>query len=299
MNKLIILENEILYVEINPILGGSIKNFFIKNKNIKIPVFREASNKIRKKDDVLLNSFFSLIPFSGRIGNALLKFKSKTYNLKKNFKGELSALHGDGWQNPWIVKNLEKNCVIMKLSAKNKNWPFKYSGHLIIKINNNELKISLEIKNLDIKSMPCGLGLHPWFDMTANASLQMNAKKFWIVGKDNLFKKVSNLSKNIDFSRGKKLINTNLVNGFSEWNGFATIVWPEKKLSLNIESSKNLKHLIVYTPYNENFFCIEPVSHSVDAFNLYAKGIKGTGTKILRPNKIFKVVTSFKPKIIH
>ena len=69
MNKLIILENEFLYVEIDPILGGSIKNFFIKNKNLKIPVFRETTNKIRKKDDVLLNSFFSLIPFSGRIGN--------------------------------------------------------------------------------------------------------------------------------------------------------------------------------------------------------------------------------------
>ena len=127
----------------------------------------------------------------------------------------------------------------------------------------------------------------------------MNAKKFWVVGKNNLFKKISNLSKNIDFSRDKKLINTYLANGFSEWNSFAKIVWPEKKLSLNIESSKNLKHLIIYTPNKENFFSIEPVSHSVDAFNLYAKGVKGTGTKILRPNKTFKVVTSFKPKIIH
>ena len=114
--------------------------------------------------------------------------------MKKNFKGESSALHGDGWQNSWVVKNLEKNFVIMKLIVKNKNWPFKYSGYQIIKINNNELKISLEIKNLDIESMPCGLGFHPWFDMTPNTSLQMNAKKFWIVGKDNLFKKISNLN---------------------------------------------------------------------------------------------------------
>jgi len=68
---------------------------------------------------------------------------------------------------------------------------------------------------------------------------------------------------------------------------------------LNIESSKNLKHLIIYTPNKGNFFCIEPVSHSVDAFNLYAEGVKGTGTKILQPNKTFKVVTYFKPKITH
>ena len=299
MTKLVILENDALYVEINPKLGGSITNFFIKNKDLKIPVFRKTSNKKINKNNILLNSFFSLIPFSGRIGNALLKFKRKTYNLKKNVKGEPSALHGDGWQNSWVVKTLEKNCVVMQLVTKNKNWPFKYSGHQTIKINNNELKISLEIKNLDIESMPCGLGFHPWFDITANVSLQMNAKKFWIIGKNNLFKKISNLSKNINFSRSKKLINTNLVNGFSEWDGIAKIVWPEKKISLSIKSSKNLKHLIIYTPNKENFFCIEPVSHSVDAFNLYAKGVKGTGTKILRPNKIFKVVTSFKPKIIH
>ena len=49
MKKLIILENDILYVEINPILGGSINNFFIKNKNLKIPVFRKTSKKKNDK----------------------------------------------------------------------------------------------------------------------------------------------------------------------------------------------------------------------------------------------------------
>ena len=42
MEKLIILENDILYLEINPQLGGSIVNFFIKNNNAKISVFRKT-----------------------------------------------------------------------------------------------------------------------------------------------------------------------------------------------------------------------------------------------------------------
>ena len=109
----------------------------------------------------------------------------------------------------------------------------------------------------------------------------------------NLFKEIQDIGSKLDFSKGKKLLNTNLVNGFSEWDSFAKIIWPEKNVSLEIDSSKNLKHLVVFTPPKSNFFCIEPVSHSVDSFNLYHKGIKGTGTKILKPKKTFKVVTTF------
>jgi len=296
VNKIIVLQNNSLYVEINPKLGGSIVNFSLKKDNSKISIFRKTSKKIKNIKQILETSSFPLIPYSGRIKKGLLKFKNKTFKLKGcHILKEENSVHGDGWKNSWKIKKYNKTSITMELDNKNKDWPFKYSGFQSISIVKNILKVSLVLKNIDNKSMPCGLGFHPYFDMTPKVTLQMKAKKNWLVGKDSLFKGIKYIGPRLNFAKGKKLFNTNLVNGFSEWDSFAKIIWPEKKISLEINSSKNLKHLVVFTPNKSNFFCVEPVSHSVDSFNLYKKGIKGTGTKILKPKKTFKVITTFKP----
>ena len=297
MEKIVVLENNFLYVEINPNFGGSILNFSYKKNNSKISIFRKTPKKIKNNNikNILATSYFPLIPYSGRIKKGLLRFKKKTFKLNAcPILQEENSVHGDGWKSSWKKKTVNRKSIVMQLNTKNKNWPFKYSGVQTISIVKNILKISLELKNIDNQSMPCGLGFHPFFDMTPNVTLQMKAKKNWLVNKNFLFKKKLNILPMVDFRNKKKLFNTNLVNGFSEWDGFAKIIWPEKKISLEINSSKNLKHLVVFTPTKSNFFCIEPVSHSVDSFNLHNKGIKGTGTKILKPKKTLKVFTTFK-----
>lgn len=294
MNKIYVLENKYLYVEINPALGGSIVNFSLKKNSSKVSIFRKTSKKIKSIKKILQTSSFPLIPYSGRIKKGLLKFKKETFKLKGcQILKEENSVHGDGWKNSWTTKKCNKTSIIMEIDNKNKDWPFKYSGCQTISIVKNKLKVSLKLKNIDNKSMPCGLGFHPYFDLTLGVTLQMKAKKNWLVGKDYLFKEIQDIGSKLDFSKGKKLFNTNLVNGFSEWDSFAKIIWPEKNVSLEINSSKNLKHLVVFTPPKSNFFCIEPVSHSIDSFNLYHKGIKGTGTKILKPKKTYKVITTF------
>ena len=38
-------------------------------------------------------------------------------------------------------------------------------------------------------------------------------------------------------------------------------------MKLNVASSPNLGHFVVYTPPGKDFFCAEPVSHMPDAIN--------------------------------
>ena len=66
--------------------------------------------------------------------------------------------------------------------------------------------------------------------------------------------------------------------------GEATILdWPEA--SLRIQSSPNLAHLMVYTPSDS--ICVEPQTAAVNAFQLAARGIEGTGTEIVSPERPF------------
>jgi aldose 1-epimerase len=42
---------------------------------------------------------------------------------------------------------------------------------------------------------------------------------------------------------------------------------------------------VIYVPPGEDFFCVEPVSHANDGFNLMARGIEGTGVQVLEPGQ--------------
>ena len=55
-----------------------------------------------------------------------------------------------------------------------------------------------------------------------------------------------------------------------------------------LSASDNCRFLIIYSPENENFFCLEPVTHCTDAFNKYQAGEADTGIQILEPNAMLK-----------
>ena len=57
--------------------------------------------------------------------------------------------------------------------------------------------------------------------------------------------------------------------------------------------SKNLKHLVVFTPPKSNFFCIEPVTNYRDAYYIKKLGSQFHGLKNLKPKKTFKASVEF------
>src|SRR3546814_11919295 len=70
-------------------------------------------------------------------------------------------------------------------------------------------------------------------------------------------------------------------------------IWPERGLGLSIHGGAALGHLIVFTPPGRDFLCLEPVSHSIDAANLAARGVAGTGYRTLAPGERLVVMVRF------
>jgi len=145
MEKIVVLENNFLYVEVNPNFGGSILNFSFKKNHSKISIFRKTPKKINNNiKNILATSCFPLIPYSGRIKKGLLRFKKETFKLNGcQILKEENSVHGDGWKSSWEKKIVNQRSIIMQLNTKNKNWPFRYTGVQTISIAKNILKISL------------------------------------------------------------------------------------------------------------------------------------------------------------
>ena len=53
-------------------------------------------------------------------------------------------------------------------------------------------------------------------------------------------------------------------------------------------------HIVLYTPYHKNFFCLEPTTMANNAFNLASEGIIGTGIQSIGPNETLTGEMSFK-----
>ncbi len=69
-----------------------------------------------------------------------------------------------------------------------------------------------------------------------------------------------------DFARPSPLPEGWVNNGFSGWDGRATIFQPAEAIAISLTASAALGIYILYSPSRDaGFFCFEPVSHPVDA----------------------------------
>jgi len=72
---------------------------------------------------------------------------------------------------------------------------------------------------------------------------------------------------------------------FDGWDGRAELHWPETGVRLEIEAEPVFGHLVIYVPPGREIFCVEPVSHVNDGFNLLERGVAGTGVRVLAPGE--------------
>lgn len=55
-------------------------------------------------------------------------------------------------------------------------------------------------------------------------------------------------------------------NAFDGWDRRARIIWPKDRITISLTASRALDVFILYSSSQDaDFFCFEPVSHSVDA----------------------------------
>lgn len=285
-----------LALDLLPACGGAVTRFAGIRGERTVELFRPAPATLPERLPVLATSCFPLVPFSGRIRDARLSFAGRTYDLPRAPTGEANALHGEGWLVPWRVERATESEASLSYRGVGLGWPFAYSAGQRFDLREDRLIAEIWIENDGRHPMPAGIGLHPWFIATPEARLTMRAERVWLVDAANLFDRTAPVPERWDFSAGRRLAGTNLVNGFSGWDGRATIEWPEWNARLMMTADAALRHLVVYTPPGEGFFCVEPVSHSVDAFNLAEAGVPDTGAVILNPGETLRGRVEFLPE---
>jgi aldose 1-epimerase len=122
--------------------------------------------------------------------------------------------------------------------------------------------------NLAAVAQPVGLGWHPYFPKRARSRLHVEVAERWDNDAAQLpVRKVAQSGVDSDVAH------LDHDNCFDGWRGAARI--RDERLSLQLSSS--LDRLVIYTPRQYDYFCVEPVSHVPNAIHMadaFAHGLR-------------------------
>ena len=253
-----------------------------------------GENIIKELPDFNYNASYAsaiLFPFANRIENGKYTFKNTKFQLDCNEKG-LNALHGLVYNKKFkIVHKIESSSyasvtIAYKELEESLGFPFKYNIHLTYTLTNDELSLSVTIKNTDINPFPFTLGWHPYFlshDLK-NSSLSFNSAKKIKFNKNLITQKVIDEKTEKAFKiENKQLDDCFILN--SNTIGFKT---PNYQLEISTNQIENYVQL--YTPENLPLIAIEPMTGVSNSFN------NNIGLQVLQPNTSFSLKWNVKIK---
>ena len=145
--------------------------------------------------------------------------------------------------------------------------------------------------------MPVGLGMHPYFVRTPQATITTKTEKMWINDAETMPLRLESVPETELLNHGLSVTQHELDNLFTGWSREALISWPEWNANLRIFADVPLDFLMIYNPAEEDFFCVEPVSNVTDAFNMQARGDFGHGVMTLLPGELFEGKVYFVPEL--
>lgn len=281
----IALQQGSMRLSVCPDLGGAITRLSFDHIDVLRPW--DGSDKVRR------TSCFVLAPFSNRVAGGAFEHEGQRYTLLSLSEEHPLPIHGVAWKRAWKVSEHADSRLTLTYSHLPEGedalaWPFAFELEHRIQLDDGAVSLHLNLRNTDTRSMPVGLGWHPYFLRRDECHLRFAAKSVWLNDSENLPSHLSPISREWDFSTIRPLQEPGLDNCFVGRTGPIQIRWPREGLELTMDANETLDHLVVFTPPIEmGIFAVEPVSHANNALTM--EDPTANGTRILASGETMQV----------
>ena len=232
-----------------------------------------------------------LFPFANRIENGKYTFKNTKFQLDCNEKG-LNALHGLVYNKKFEIVHTIKSSsyasvtIVYQELEESKGFPFKYNIQLMYTLTNDEISLSVTIKNTDVNPFPFTLGWHPYFftDALSKSVLKFKSDKKIVFDENLITNKIEAYNAHAVFKVENKalddcfILNSNTI-------GFKT-----SNYQIEISTNQLENYLQLYTPENLPLIAIEPMTGVSNSFN------NSIGLQVLLPNTSYSLKWNVKIK---
>jgi aldose 1-epimerase len=269
-----------------PEAGGSVVRYWVERDAATWDVLRPWPTP--RVDAVFEAAAFALVPYSNRIREGRFSFRGRDVALPLNRPPERHSIHGLGWQTAWQPREVREHDAVLEMRHAGGAWPWALRATQHFTLGPASLSVELTLRNESDTPMPAGLGWHPYFLRTPGTTIAAAIEAAWLTDAEVMPTELAPPRPAADPSRGVMVDQVALDNCYAGWRRRAVIEWPEAGRRLVMTAEAPLDFLVVYTPPSRPFFCVEPVTHVTDAFNLAAAGRVDTGARALEPGEMLR-----------
>lgn len=217
---------------------------------------------------ILETACFPLVPFSNRIANGQFVANGRSITLPPNHAVDArNPLHGYGWLAEWKVIAANRTRVVIEHRHDAGDWPWKYVARQEFSLDADGLTIALSLQNYSNEPMPAGIGFHPYFPRDRDTRYLGRHRGEWHNDEACLPLFLAERDVAIDWWAGEPVGMRDVDTVYTDREGALSVLWPSRKLLVEMSPSPDLSFTVVYTPADEPFFCIEPVGTMTDAVN--------------------------------
>ena len=243
-----------LRLALRPDLGGAIAGLWRGD----VAVMR--STEAAELDSSRRSACYPLAPYSNRLGYRRFRWLGQDHTTQPNFDDNPHSVHGVAWQRAWeVVSHSAMEAELRYVHSPDHHWPFAFELRQRFVLSADALELHLAFSNRAAHTQPVGLGWHPYFPKRPHSRLHVELTDRWENDASGLpTRRVPQPGIDGDVSH------LGFDNCFEGWRGAARL--RDDKLSMKLTSS--LPYLVVYTPADSPYYCVEPVSHVSNAIHM-------------------------------
>ena len=251
-----------LRLALRPDLGGCMAGLWCDGE----PVLRSSEPVALERSR--LSGCYPLVPYSNRLGFRRFRWLGRDHTTEPNFDASPHSVHGVGWLRPWLVEDSTSvRAVLAYRHEPDAHWPLAFEARQVFELDAAGLRVGLGLTNLAAHAAPAGLGWHPYFPKRARSRLHIELNERWDADPGTELPTRRVPQPGIDAA----VEHLRFDHCFEGWQGPARL--RDEKLSLRLSSS--LSRLVVFTPPDKPYFCVEPVSHVSNALHMAEPALHG------------------------
>jgi aldose 1-epimerase len=265
-----------------------------------------------------------LFPFPNRIRGGTYTWEGRTFQLPLNDPAGKNAIHGFACRRPWRVVAEGADGQSAWLSGEFHAsadapetlewWPGDFRLRVTYRLAARSLRVEALVDNPGSKTLPFGLGYHPYFPIPSLAAgrpedhrVQAPAGAYWEL-RENLptgarwpVDRVHNLNVPRPFGH---LACDDLLTGLADrpepgTDGLCprgSVQRPPAGPDLQLLASPAFRELVVFTPPHRQAVCLEPYTCATDAINLHQQGVDA-GLRVLEPGAQWSGVLELRVRV--
>jgi aldose 1-epimerase len=270
-------------VTVAPEAGGRIVQIVADLDGSPTGLLVEPDDPQRLLDEPLAWGCYPMAPWPGRVDGSRFTWDGVEHALPAN--DGRHSIHGRAVYLPWSVEHQSMaSCALSIAFGPAEGWPFACVAEQHIEATDHGVNLRLAVKSAG-ETFPAGVGWHPWFRRDvrpgAEAAVRVPAPVHYERRQDLIpTGVVGEPAGDADLRAGPVLGERRLDDFYGGVVEAMEITWGD--LRLRMTSGWNVQHAVVFTE-QERGFCVEPQTCAPDAFNLYARGVEGTGLAVVEP----------------